>query len=139
MALARRAHLHAAVGQAIETKAGTDAGPMLSVLAHHFCEAARGGPAAKAIEYSLLAGERAAAGVVAAGTAEPERAGSAPGGDVGRLGAHAEGNRDLAQGPPGVLGVEQGLRRPPDAVAVRSKARAVTRSTACRRRGSPTR
>ena len=50
--------------------------------------------------------------VVAAGAAEPERAGAAAGGDVGRLGAGAVGDGDLADGVAGVLGVQQGAARP---------------------------
>ena len=56
--------------------------------------------------------------VVAAGAAEPERAGVAAGLDVGRLGADPEGDGDLADGAAGVFGVEQLLRGSPDAVAV---------------------
>ena len=42
--------------------------------------------------------------VVAAGAAEPDRAGAAAGGDVGRLGAGAVGDGDLPDGVAGVLG-----------------------------------
>ena len=56
--------------------------------------------------------------VVAAGAAEPERAGAAAGFDVGRFGADAERDGDLADGAAGVLGVQQRLGLPPDAVAV---------------------
>ena len=56
--------------------------------------------------------------VVAAGAAEPERAGAAAGFDVGRFGADAERDGDLADGAAGVFGVEQRLGLPPDAVAV---------------------
>ena len=53
-----------------------------------------------------------------AGAAEPDRAGPAAGGHVGRLGAAAVGDGDLADGVPGVLGCQQRGRVPPDAVAV---------------------
>ena len=56
--------------------------------------------------------------VVAAGAAEPVGAGVAAGLDVGRFGAHAERDDDLADGAAGVFGVQQRLGVPPDAVAV---------------------
>ena len=56
--------------------------------------------------------------VVAAGAAEPEGAGSSAGFDVGRFGAHAERDGDLADGAAGVFGVEQRFGVAPDAVAV---------------------
>src|ERR1039458_7794884 len=56
--------------------------------------------------------------VVAAGAAEPDRAGAAAGLDVGRFGAGAVGHGDLADGIPGVFGIPQGGRIAPDAVAV---------------------
>ena len=56
--------------------------------------------------------------MVAAGAAEPERAGAAAGFDVGRFGADAERDGDLTDGAAGVLGVQQRLGLPPDAVAV---------------------
>src|SRR5262249_44740752 len=56
--------------------------------------------------------------VVAAGAAEPERAATASGLDVGRLGADTERDGDLADGAASVLGVQQRLCLPPDAVAV---------------------
>lgn len=54
--------------------------------------------------------------MVAAGAAEPERAGVAAGFHVGGFGADREG--DLADGAAGVFGVEQLLGGSPDAVAV---------------------
>ena len=56
--------------------------------------------------------------VVAAGAAEPERAGAAAGFDVGRFGADAERDGDLTDGAAGVFGVQQRLGLAPDAVAV---------------------
>ncbi len=58
LAPAARARLHAAAGRVLEA-----AGPLdddrLSLLAHHFYEAARRGDPAKAIRYTCQAGERA--------------------------------------------------------------------------------
>ena len=56
--------------------------------------------------------------VVAAGAAEPDRAGAAAGLHVGRFGAAPVGDGDLTDGVAGVFGVQQGLRLPPDPVAV---------------------
>src|SRR5674536_163030 len=56
--------------------------------------------------------------VVAAGAAEPDRAGAAAGGDVGRLGAASVGDGDRADGVAGVFGVQQGGGLAPDPVAV---------------------
>ena len=56
--------------------------------------------------------------VVAASAAEPERAGTAAGFDVGRFDADAEPNGDLTDGAAGVLAVQQHLGLPPNAVAV---------------------
>ena len=56
--------------------------------------------------------------VVAADAAEPVGAGAAAGLDVGRLGADAVGDGDLADGAAGVFGVQQRLGVAPDAVAV---------------------
>ena len=56
--------------------------------------------------------------VVAAGAAEPERAGLAAGLDVGRFGADPERDGDLADRAAGVLGVQQRLGLAPDPVAV---------------------
>ena len=56
--------------------------------------------------------------VVAAGAAEPDRAGAAAGGDVGRLGAGAVGDGDRADGVAGVLVVQQRAGVAPDPVAV---------------------
>ena len=77
--------------------------------------------------------------VVAAHAAEPERAGSAAGLDVGGLVAGAVGDGDLADGPTSMFGVEQGLSLPPDMLAVRSNWWRVTLSTASRCRWAPTR
>ena len=67
--------------------------------------------AQQVVEVGLQVGQVGDVGaeVVAAGAAEPERAGPAAGFDVGRFGAHAERDGDLAEGPAGVFGVEQGL------------------------------
>ena len=54
--------------------------------------------------------------MVAAGAAEPERAGAAAGFDVGRFGADAERDGDLTDRAAGVLGVQQRAGLPPDAV-----------------------
>ena len=56
--------------------------------------------------------------VVAAGAAEPERAGAAAGLHVGRFGADAERDGDLTDSPAGVFGVQQRSGLPPDAVTV---------------------
>jgi hypothetical protein len=56
--------------------------------------------------------------VVAAGAAVSDWAGAATGFDVGRFGADAERYGDLTDGAAGVLGVQQRLGLPPDAVAV---------------------
>ena len=56
--------------------------------------------------------------VVAAGAAEPDRAGAAAGRDVGRLGAGAVGDGDRADRVAGVLVVQQGAGVTPDPVAV---------------------
>ena len=77
--------------------------------------------------------------VVAARAAEPDRAGPAAGFDVGRFGAAAVGDGDVADGVAGVLGVQQGVGVAPEPVAVPVEACAVTVSTAARRRCSPTR
>ena len=71
--------------------------------------------------------------VVAAGAAEPDRAGAAAGLDVGRFGAAAVGDGDVADGVAGVLGVQQGVGVAPDPVAVPVEAAA--RSPCRRRRG----
>jgi len=97
--------------------------------------------AEQVVEVGVEVGEVGDVGaeVVTACAAESERAGPAPGSDVRRFGADAVGDGDLAQGPPGVFGVDKGLRFLPDRFPCRSTARAATRSTASRRRGSPTR
>src|SRR5258708_1065769 len=56
--------------------------------------------------------------VVAAGAAEPDGARAAAGGDVGRLGAPAVGDGDLADRVPGMLGIQQRPHVSPDPVAV---------------------
>ena len=56
--------------------------------------------------------------VVAAGAAEPDRAGAAAGRDIGGLGAGAVGDGDLPDGVPGMLGIEQGAGVTPERVAV---------------------
>ena len=76
--------------------------------------------AQQVIEVGLQVGQVRDVGaeVVAAGAAEPDRAGAAAGLDVGRLGAGAVGDGDLADGVAGVLGFQQGVRVAPDPVAV---------------------
>jgi hypothetical protein len=49
---------------------------------------------------------------------KPQRAVGASGGDVGRLGAGAVGDRDRADGVAGVLGVQERAGLAPDPVAV---------------------
>ena len=56
--------------------------------------------------------------VVAADAAEPDRAGAAAGLDVGRFGAAAVGDGDLADCVAGVLGFQQGVGVAPEPVAV---------------------
>jgi hypothetical protein len=56
--------------------------------------------------------------VAAAQAAEPERAGSAAGLDVGRFGTHADRDRHLADRHPLVLAVEQGTGLAPDPASV---------------------
>ncbi len=56
----RRAQLHRAVGEALETRHAPDLTPHLAALAHHFTEALpAGGDPAKAIAYGIRAAERA--------------------------------------------------------------------------------
>ncbi len=55
----RRVALHRAAGSALEDAHGDVEGEHLAELAHHFYEAAQGGSSAKAVHYSVLAGERA--------------------------------------------------------------------------------
>jgi tetratricopeptide (TPR) repeat protein len=57
----RRSLLHRAVGIALEELYATDSEPHVSELAHHFFAAATAGELAKAIDYSVRAGERAMA------------------------------------------------------------------------------
>ncbi len=54
--------------------------------------------------------------VAAADAAEPERAGVPACGDVAGLGASSVGGRDLADRTAGMLGIQQNLGLPPDAV-----------------------
>ncbi len=78
-------------------------------------------PAAQQIvEVGLQVGQVGDVGaeMVAAGATEPEWAGAASGLDIGRLGADPEGHCHLAEGAPGVLGVEQLLGLTPDVIAV---------------------
>ena len=69
--------------------------------------------AQQVIEVCLQVGQERDVGaeVVAAGAAEPDRAGAAAGLDVGRFGAGAVGDGDLADRVAGVLGVQQRVRR----------------------------
>ena len=69
--------------------------------------------AEQVIEVSSQVGQvgHVGAEVVAAGAAEPDRAGAPAGGDVGRLGAGAVGDGDLPDGVAGVLSVQQGAGR----------------------------
>ncbi len=55
----RRGLLHLAVGQALEELYAADPAPHVAELAHHFFIAATAGELAKAIDYSVRAGERA--------------------------------------------------------------------------------
>jgi tetratricopeptide (TPR) repeat protein len=55
----QRVRLHREIGQALEARHESDPTPHLAELAHHFGRAAPGGDAAKAVEYSRRAGERA--------------------------------------------------------------------------------
>jgi hypothetical protein len=61
LSLAHRLRLHRRIGEALEELTQEDPAPHAAALAHHFSEAATFGPAEKAIRYSRLAGERAAA------------------------------------------------------------------------------
>lgn len=55
----RRGRLHRAVGLALEELHAADVEPHLAELAHHFFEAVASGELARAIDYSVRAGERA--------------------------------------------------------------------------------
>ncbi len=55
----RRGLLHAAVGRALEELYAADPEPHVAELAHHFFVAATAGEPARAIDYSVRAGERA--------------------------------------------------------------------------------
>jgi class 3 adenylate cyclase len=61
LAHARRAELHRAIGEALEDLYKDRLESHLSELAHHFCEAAATGVAAKAADYAWWAGEQATA------------------------------------------------------------------------------
>ena len=72
------------------------------------------------VEVGLQVGQERDVGaeVIAADAAEPDRAGSAAGFDVGRFGACAVGDGDLADGVAGAFGFQQQVRVTPDPVAV---------------------
>ena len=72
------------------------------------------------VEVCLQVGQERDVGaeVIAAGAAEPDRAGSAAGFDVGWFGAGAVGDGDLADGVAGAFGFQQQARITPDPVAV---------------------
>jgi predicted ATPase len=55
----RRVLLHRRIGERLEALHGSDAGPHLAELAHHFFQAAPGGDVDKAVDYAMRAGERA--------------------------------------------------------------------------------
>jgi len=57
----QRMRLHARIGSVLERIHAHDPQPHLAQLAHHFLQAAPSGPAAKAIDYTVRAAERAAA------------------------------------------------------------------------------
>jgi len=61
LSAARRALLHRRVGEALERVFATHLGEHLPELAHHFSRAAELGAAAKALDYSTAAGDRALA------------------------------------------------------------------------------
>lgn len=56
----RRVQLHGEIGEVLEELYADDLEAHLTELAHHFCEAARGGVVDRAVEYTRRAGERAA-------------------------------------------------------------------------------
>ena len=110
---------------------GLDAGP--------FVELGGGGDAfpvrQQLVEVGAEFGEVGDVGaeVAAAGAAEPERAGTAAGLDVGRFGAVAERHRDLADPLPGSFAVQESVGVAPD---VGGRRRRVGGRRACRpRRG----
>ena len=72
------------------------------------------------VEVGLQVGQERDVGaeVITAGAAEPDRTRPATGLDVGRLGAGAVGDGDLADGVAGAFGFQQGVRVAPDPVAV---------------------
>ena len=55
----RRAHLHARVGEALESLHQADLDAVLAELAHHFLQAAPAGNAEKAVDFARLAAQRA--------------------------------------------------------------------------------
>src|SRR5262249_28678538 len=57
----RRVRLHRRIGEVLETLYREHPAPRLAELAYHFAEAAKGGDAAKAIDYAARAGDRAGA------------------------------------------------------------------------------
>ncbi len=61
LSIAHRLRLHRRIGEAVEELAREDTGPHAAELAHHFSAASTFGAAEKAVQYSMLAGERAAA------------------------------------------------------------------------------
>jgi hypothetical protein len=61
MPAARRLELHRTIGRVLEDMYGGDLESHLAELAHHFTEAAPLGLAKEAVEYSVRAGDRAAA------------------------------------------------------------------------------
>ncbi len=56
----RRVRLHRQIGEALETRQGSQGDALLPELAYHWFQAAPGGGGAKAVEYSTRAGDRAA-------------------------------------------------------------------------------
>jgi hypothetical protein len=122
-------------GDLLVGRRGLGSGPVVEVA---------GGPDAfpglqQAVEVVAELGEvgRVGSEVTAAQAAEPERAGSAAGLDVGRLGTHAERDRHLADCHSLVLAVEQGTGLAPDptSAAVELESRQSDRS---RPRAEPT-
>ena len=98
-------------------RGGVDAGPVVDSVD------GGGQPFAGAqqiIEVCLQVGQvgNVGAEVVAARAAVPDRAGSSAGFDVGRFGAGAVGDGDLADGVAGAFGFQQHPRVAPDPVAV---------------------
>jgi len=63
MAIGVRARIHARVGDALAARHRADLTPLLSVLAHHYAEAAPLGTSRQAIDFAVRAGRHAAAGL----------------------------------------------------------------------------